>query len=103
MKSNQNDLLDSLDEIQQVFELSRVKREFEVEDWWQSLSIEDRERAFYAVCKRLYQGEIIDQGSYRYVLYDVFGFDPGMYVDGMNCGFMNIHNAIIVEQGDENE
>ena len=27
-------------------------------------------------------------------MYDTFGFDHGMYVDGMNCGYMAIHNAI---------
>ena len=24
----------------------------------------------------------------------MFGFDPGMYMRGMNCGYMAIHNAI---------
>jgi len=51
------------------------------------------------VCKRIHTGDIKDSGTYRYVLYDVFGFDPGMYGAGMDCGYMAIHNAI----GDGNE
>ena len=34
------------------------------------------------------------KGSYRHALYSVFGFDPGMYSDGMDCGYMALHNAI---------
>lgn len=48
----------------------------------------------FDTCKRIHKGDIVDNGSYRYVLYDTFGFDHGMYVDGMNCGYMAIHNAI---------
>lgn len=63
-------------------------------EFWESLSYEDQLKAFYAVCKRIYQGEVIDRGTYRYVLYDVFGFCPDAYVLGMDCGFMYLHNSI---------
>ena len=46
------------------------------------------------MCKRIFKADITDNGSYRYALYDVFGFDPGMYMRGMDCGYMGIHNAI---------
>ena len=62
--------------------------------WWNGLSEEEREEAFYAVCKRIYKAELVDRGSYRDALYDVFGFDMHMYGRGMDCGYMNIHNAI---------
>ena len=42
-----------------------------------------------------YEGDVRDKGTYRYVLYDVFGFDMDSYVLGMNCGYMSIHNAIV--------
>ena len=29
-----------------------------------------------------------------FVLYDVFGFDEGMYGLGMDCGYMDIHNLL---------
>ena len=62
--------------------------------WWNGLTEEEREDACYAVIKRMYKAEVVDHGSYRYALYDVFGFDPGMYGRGMDCGYMKIHNII---------
>ena len=86
--------LQELSDISQQFEKARLEREADNDAWWKELTEEERENAFYAVCKRIHKGDIVDNGSYRYVLYDTFGFDHGMYVDGMNCGYMAIHNAI---------
>lgn len=38
-----------------------------------------------------------DRGTYRYALFDVFGFGGSMYYRGMDCGYMALHNAINVE------
>lgn len=70
------------------------KYEQENDVWWNSLSETEREDAFYAVVKRIYEGEITKQGSYRYILYQVFGFDMHMYARGMDCGFLELHNRI---------
>ena len=86
--------LQELSDISQVFQQAQEKHDVEMDDWWNQLTPSEREAAFYSVCKRLHQGELKERGSYRYVLYDVFGFDPGMYMRGMNCGFMALHNAI---------
>ena len=86
--------LQGLSDISQQFEKARLEREAKNDAWWEGLTEEEREDAFYAVCKRIHKGDLVDNGSYRYVLYDTFGFDHGMYVDGMNCGYMAIHNAI---------
>ena len=86
--------LDGLAKLQQEFEKSRKEYEADNDVWWEGLTEQEREDAFYAVCKRIHKGDLVDNGSYRYVLYDTFGFDHGMYVDGMNCGYMAIHNAI---------
>ena len=58
------------------------------------LSEEDRERAFYAVCKRIHKSDIEKHGSYRYALYQIFGFDISMYGVGIDCGYIDIHNTI---------
>jgi hypothetical protein len=73
-----------------------LQQEYEanLDDWWNDLSQQEREQAFYAVVKRIHKAEIQDEGTYRYALYDVFGFDGYMYMQGMNCGYMNLHNAI---------
>ena len=85
-------------------EMEKRKEQYEVENdaWWNGLTEKERQDAFYAVCKRIYQGEIIDQGSYRYILYNVFGFGPDMYGAGMDCGYMEIHNYIVPIKGDNN-
>jgi hypothetical protein len=86
--------LDALAEIGQEMEKHREQYEADNDAWWNGLSEQEREDAFYAVCKRIWKADGIDKGSYRYGLYDVFGFDPGMYMKGMDCGYMAIHNAI---------
>ena len=86
--------LQELSDISQQFEKARLEREATNDAWWNGLTEAEREDAFYAVCKRIHKGDLQDNGSYRYVLYQTFGFDHGMYVDGMNCGYMAIHNAI---------
>ena len=64
------------------------------EDLWSNLSIDDRLKLFYCVCRRIHEGEFKHQGTYRFVLYNVFGFDIDAYTVGMECGYMDIHNAI---------
>ena len=63
-------------------------------EWWNELSEEDRLRAFRSVCRRIHQADIVERGSFRHALYEVFGFDADSYADGMDCGYMDIHNLI---------
>lgn len=88
---------------QAMQELAAISQELEdmekleaiaMDAWWNSLSKEDQMKAFYSVVKRIVDGELVQKGSYRYVLYDVFGFDAESYMLGMNCGFMALHNSI---------
>lgn len=76
------------------------KYEAECEEYWNNLSEEDRLKAFYSVCKRIHKGDIVDKGSYRYVIYDVFGFGYEAYSIGMECGYMDIHNSIWIDEND---
>ena len=94
MDEDKEKALQELSDISQEFEKAYKQHDVEMDDWWNQLTPEEREAAFYSVCKRIHKGDLVDNGSYRYVLYDTFGFDHGMYVDGMNCGYMAIHNAI---------
>ena len=95
--SDKEKALDGLSKLSQMMEESRIQYESENDAWWDGLTEKEREDAFYAVIKRIHKAEIKDHGSYRYALYDVFGFDEGMYRKGMDCGFMDIHNSIIDE------
>jgi len=102
MMSDTEKFLSSLSQIGEQMEEERKAYEAENDAWWNALSQREREDAFYAVVKRIYQGEIVEQGSYRYVLYDIFGFDASMYMRGMDCGYMTLHNAIVVANEGDN-
>ena len=88
------DALDKLAELGQEIEKGREQYEQDTDSWWDNLTEKEREDAFYSVIKRMYKAEVQDRGSYRWALYDVFGFEPGMYGAGMDCGYMAMHNII---------
>ena len=92
--------LDDLAQLSQEMEAYRLANEARIDAWWDSLPLEQRCDAFYAVVKRLVDGELKDKGTYRYVLYNVFGFGPDMYVSGMDCGFMALHKRITTDEED---
>lgn len=92
--TDRNKFLETVTELGEEMAKARNKYEKQNEEWWNNLTQEEREDAFYAVCKRIWQADGVDRGSYRHGLYHVFGFDAGMYGRGMDCGYMSIHNAI---------
>lgn len=93
-KARRNAALDKLAELGQEMDIWRKEYEDKTDAWWNGLTEKEREDAFYSVIKRMYQAEVKDRGTYRYALYDVFGFDGGMYGAGMDCGYMALHNII---------
>jgi len=77
-KKTFKDWMDSPERIKMAEEIERHRkqREMEVDYWWNNeLTEAEREKAFYAVVKRIHKAEIQDRGSYRWALYDVFKFD----------------------------
>ena len=94
------DLEKSLREASDFYTEAMKEIENEQEAYWNSLTKEQQLKAFCAVSRRLQQGELIDKGSYRWVLYDVFGFGSEAYTQGMDCGYMALHNAIVDEDHD---
>ena len=93
-KARRNVALDKLAELGQAMDIWRKEYEDKTDAWWDGLAEREREDAFYSVIKRMYQAEVKDRGTYRYALYDVFGFEGGMYGAGMDCGYMALHNII---------
>jgi hypothetical protein len=96
---NQDDL-DKLTEISKIFNEVMDEVEKNSEEYWNSLSKEDQLKAFCAVCRRIYKGELEQKGTYRYVLYDVFGFGPEAYAAAQMAGYLSIHNSIMGENYD---
>lgn len=87
-----------LEEIAIAFNEAMKYVEEEQEKYWNSLSEEEQLKVFCAVCRRIYKGEILDQRSYRGVLYDVFGFGPEAYGQAQVAGYLSIHNAIFTSE-----
>lgn len=88
----------SLDDVRKIYEEVRQQNDKDATEFWDNLSYDDKCNAFHAVMAKIYEGEIKVKGSYRYVLYDVFGFGPDMYVRGMDCGYMALHNSIMDDE-----
>jgi hypothetical protein len=94
ISDKKEDFWKSMDELSRAMEEGRRAYENQCDVYWDSLSYDDKLKAFYSVVKRIHRGDMIDKGSYRWVLYDVFGFGPDAYGIGMECGYMDLHNAI---------
>lgn len=86
--------LDELSEMGQRFQKVIDAMEKEQEDYWNSLTKEQQLLAFCAMSRRIVDGEIKQKGTYRYVLYNVFGFGPEAYLPAQCAGYLDIHNAI---------
>ena len=82
------------EELHNTFQRWEVELEEDHDKFWNSLSKDDQLKAFCSVMRRLYKAEIQERGSYRYTLYDVFGFGHESYVQAQVSGFLAIHNAI---------
>jgi hypothetical protein len=89
-----------MEELQNEFARVFKEIEQEQEQYWNSLSKDDQLKCFCAVARRIYEGEIKESGSYRYVLYDVFGFGAEAYAQAQMAGYLSIHNAIMSEDHD---
>ena len=87
-----------MENLRKMLEEVREKNDKSAEDFWNSLTYDQKCDAFHAVVRRIYDGEIKVSGSYRYVLYDIFGFGPDMYTRGMDCGYMALHNSIMDDE-----
>lgn len=95
METDKKSFIDALSEISQAFETFINEIKAEQEEYWNSLTEEQRLMVFCAVTRRIFDGEIQQRGSYRYILYDVFGFGPEAYGLAQEAGYLAIHNAIV--------
>ena len=90
--------LDALSEFSDMFNEVMKTLEKEQEEYWNSLSHDEQLKAFCAVVRRIYKGEIEEKGSYRHVLYDVFGFGLESYAQAQLAGYLEIHNSIVTPE-----
>jgi hypothetical protein len=82
------------DNLSRLYTEAMKELENEQEAYWNSLTPSQQLAAFCAVSRRIYKGEIEDGGTYRYVLYEIFGFGPEAYAAAQDAGYLAIHNSI---------
>ena len=92
---------DEWNELSNQFTEAMKEIEDDQEKFWESLSKEDQLKAFCAVSRRIFKGDIKEQRSYRGVLYDVFGFGPEAYAPAQMAGYLAIHNAIFTPEQEQ--
>jgi len=80
-----------LQALRQAWNESDQTMRAEDQAWWDSLSMDERARAFRQVVGLMYRAEVEERGSYRHAMYDTFKVD---YMDGMSCHYMELHNLI---------
>jgi hypothetical protein len=80
-----------LDALRKAWAEGEALMQAEDQAWWDSLTMEERARAFRKVIGLMYEAEVEKRGSYRFAMYEIFGVD---YIDGMVCNYMELHNLI---------
>ena len=93
--------MQELSEISERFQEAMKAEEEHQEQYWNSLTKEQQLMAFCAISRRIFDGEIKQGGTYRYVLYNVFGFGSEAYVPAQCAGYMEIHNALFTGRDEE--
>lgn len=76
--------------LRQAWQESEKQQNAEDDAWWDSLSHAEKGQAFRQIIKLMHKAEVVDRGSYRWALYEVFGLDYG---DGL-AHYMRLHNLI---------
>jgi len=92
------EMLQKLSEASSQFVKAMKELENEQEAYWDSLTPEQQLMCFCAISRRIHKGEIEDHGTYRWVLYHVFGFGPEAYAAAQDAGYLAIHNSIMTPE-----
>lgn len=80
-----------MENLRHAWQQSEMITKAEDQAWWDSLSMEERARAFRQTMRLMFKAEVEDRGTYRHAIYSVFNVD---YMDGMSCNYMALHNLI---------
>ena len=75
--------------------------EQKAKEYFNSLETDNQLLLFFHITNVIFENYFKDNGSYRGLLYDKFGFGPEAYSLGMDSGMFTLHNSISTP--DENE
>ena len=68
--------------------------EHKAKEYYDSLGMDNQLLLFFYITNVIFKNYFKDNGSYRGLLYDKFGFGPEAYSLGMDSGMFALHNAI---------
>ena len=97
VSKEQKDAMQELANSSDSFEKSIQEMVSQQEVFWCTLTPEQQLDAFCCVVRRIVDGELVQKGSYRHVLYDVFRWGPEAYFPAQIAGYMALHNALVVD------
>jgi hypothetical protein len=63
-------------------------------EYFKSLDMDDQLLVFFHITNVIFENYFKDNGSYRGLLYDKFGFGPESYSLGCDSGMFTLHNSI---------
>ena len=63
-------------------------------EYFKSLDMDDQLLVFFHITNVIFENYFNDNGSYRGLLYDKFGFGPEAYSLGCDSGMFTLHNSI---------
>jgi len=70
-------------------------------EYFDSLETDNQLLLFFHITNVIFENYFKDNGSYRGLLYDKFGFGPEAYSLGMDSGMFALHNAISTPEESE--
>jgi hypothetical protein len=81
-------------ELLKIEEESLEQYKQKAKEYFQSLDVDNQHLLFFHITKVIFENYFKDNGSYRGLLYDKFGFGPETYGLGMDSGMFTLHNSI---------
>lgn len=96
--NKKDNLLKILTEIGEIQQGVMEQYANDADNYWNSLTYEQKLMCFFAVTKKIHQGDCLENRSYRGVIYDIFEFDMDAYGLGMYSGYFEIHNRILSKE-----
>ena len=81
-------------ELLKIQEEALEQYEQKAKEYYDSLGMDNQLLLFFHITNVIFKNYFKDNGSYRGLLYDKFGFGPEAYSLGMDSGMFALHNSI---------
>ena len=85
---------DEYKELLKIQEEALEQFEQKAKEYYDSLGMDNQLLLFFYITNVIFKNYFKDNGSYRGLLYDKFGFGPEAYSLGMDSGMFALHNSI---------